>query len=71
MTARELIQKFQHAAEMRRQERAAFAEYGGYSWGYVGAGMIEAAESAEKELEDALGAFVDERVAAALKNAGK
>jgi len=57
---------FQLAVEARAKERRAFEEYGGYSWGYVGAYLIEAAQKAESTADDALTKFVDARIAAAL-----
>lgn len=62
MTAGDLIHLFQEAAQARREERAAFYAYGGYSWGYHGAPLIERCHEAEKRAEEALNAYVDERV---------
>lgn len=67
MTAGDLVHLIQKAAEARRTERTAFAEYGGYSWGYFGSELIETAEKAEQDLQSALNEFVDERVTHALK----
>ena len=67
MTAGDLVYLFQEASDRRNEERRAFSEYGGYSWGYAGASLIESALKAEDALQKGLEQFVDERIEAKLK----
>jgi hypothetical protein len=46
---------------------AAFAEYGGYSWGWAGGRHIEAVERCKQQLDDVLNAVIDARVQKALE----
>lgn len=62
MDGRQLIELFQLAAEARQAERRGFEAYGGYSWGYVGAPLIDAAHEAEAKAERALEEYVDSRI---------
>ena len=64
MSARNVIELFILAAEARSAERKAFSEYGGYSWGYFGADLIEAADKREQEASDALDALIHARIIA-------
>ena len=71
MDAGDLVYLFQEASDRRADERRAFSEYGGYSWGYAGANLIEAAQKAEDALQKGLEQFVDERIAAKLGEADR